>query len=109
MRGKLTPRQESDRRSRLSERERETAALATRQHGVVARRQLLAAGLGSRAIEGRIDAGRLHKLHRGVYAVGHERLSQRGFWMAAALAAGESAVLSHRSAAALWGLTQISE
>jgi hypothetical protein len=43
-------------------------------------------------------------LHRGVYAVGHERLTQRGHWLAAVLASGEGALLSHASAAALWGL-----
>jgi very-short-patch-repair endonuclease len=78
------------------------ADLATRQYGVVSRRELLEAGLGTRAIEHRIAAGRLHKLHRGVYAVGHRVLSREGRWMAAVLAGGESAVLSHRSAAALW-------
>ena len=66
------------------------------------RAQLLAAGIGARAIERRIEAGRLHPLYRGVYAVGHRVLSQRGRWMAATLAT--DGVLSHRSAAALWGL-----
>src|SRR3954469_24186100 len=80
------------------------AALADRQHGVVARRQLVALGLSARAIEHRLERGRLHLLHRGVYAVGHRVLSQRGWWMAAVLAAGPGAVLSHRSAAALWGI-----
>src|SRR3954469_5452973 len=80
------------------------AALADRQHGVVARRQLVALGLSARAIEHRLERGRLHLLHRGVYAVGHRVLSQRGRWMAAVLACGEGAVLSHRSAAALWGI-----
>jgi very-short-patch-repair endonuclease len=78
------------------------AGLAERQHGVVGRQQLLAAGLGSRAIERRIEMGRLHPLHRGVYAVGHEVVSQHGRWMAATLSTG--GVLSHRSAGALWGL-----
>jgi very-short-patch-repair endonuclease len=78
------------------------ADLAARQHGVVARGQLLAAGIGSRAIVHRVDTGRLHPLYRGVYAVGHRVLSQRGRWMAAVLATG--GVLSHRSAAALWSI-----
>lgn len=52
----------------------------------------------------RVEAGRLHRLHQGVYAVGHARPPQEGLWMAAALACGEGAVVSHRSAAALWGL-----
>ena len=47
--------------------------------------------------------GRLHRIHRGVYAVGHRGLGQHGLWMAAVLAYGEGAVLSHTSAAALWG------
>jgi very-short-patch-repair endonuclease len=76
--------------------------LASRQHGVVGRRQLLALGLGRRAIDHRVERGRLLVLHRGVYAVGHRALTQRGRWMAAVLAAGPGAVLSHRSAAALW-------
>jgi predicted transcriptional regulator of viral defense system len=78
------------------------AALADRQHGVVARRQLGALGLGARAIDHRLQCGRLHVVHRGVYAVGHRVLSPRGRWMAAVLACGDGAVLSHRSAAALW-------
>lgn len=80
------------------------AALARRQHGVVARRQLLALGLSLDAIDHRVERGRLHPLHRGVYAVGHRKLPRAGAWMAAVLAGGESAVLSHRSAAALWGI-----
>lgn len=51
-----------------------------------------------------IARGRLHTVHRGVYAVGHRRLTRKGVWMAAVLAAGPGAVLSHRSAAALWQL-----
>jgi very-short-patch-repair endonuclease len=80
------------------------ADLADSQHGVVARRQLFAAGIGKEAVEGRLRSGRLHLLHRGVYAVGHRVLSREGRWMAAVLACGEGAVLSHRSAAALWGI-----
>jgi very-short-patch-repair endonuclease len=80
------------------------AELAGRQHGVVARWQLVEIGLGHRAIDHRIADGRLHVIHRGVYAVGHRRLTREGGWMAAVLAAGSGAVLSHRSAAALWGL-----
>jgi Protein of unknown function (DUF559) len=68
---------------------------------VVARRQLRALGLGADAIDDRLRAGRLHRVHRGVYAVGHPLLSRYGVWMAAVLIA-ERAVLSHRSASALW-------
>lgn len=78
--------------------------LATRQHGVVARRQLTGLGIGRGAIEGRLTRGQLHSVHRGVYAVGHRRLSAEGRWLAAVLATGEDAVLSHRSAGQLWGL-----
>jgi very-short-patch-repair endonuclease len=80
------------------------AELAEGQHGVVARRQLLGLGLGREAIAVRLRTGRLHPLHRGVYAVGHLVISQEARWMAAVLACGPGAVLSHRSAAALWGM-----
>ena len=80
------------------------AELARRQHGTVARAQMLALGMGAGAIKHRLACDRLHEVHRGVYAVGHSVLSMRGRWMAAVLAAGPGAVLSHRSAAALWGL-----
>lgn len=80
------------------------AALAARQHGVVAHRQLVAEGLGPRGIGHRVAAGRLHRIHRGVYAVGHPVVSGRGRWMAAVLATGPHALLSHQSAGALWDL-----
>jgi very-short-patch-repair endonuclease len=59
-------------------------------------------GLGPKAIDHRIRTGRLHVIHRGVYAVGHDRLTERGRNVAALLAAGPQAVLSHRSAGAVW-------
>jgi very-short-patch-repair endonuclease len=80
------------------------AALADRQYGVVARRQLLALGLSSKAVTVGLRSRRLVRLHRGVYAVGHRRLSRDGFWMAATLAVATDGVLSHRDAAALHGL-----
>lgn len=80
------------------------ARLAERQHGVVARRQLVKLGLGERGVDHRIASGRLHPVVPGVYAVGHRRIALTGRWMAATLAAGSEAVLSHRSAAALWGI-----
>jgi very-short-patch-repair endonuclease len=80
------------------------AALAQRQHGIVSRQQLLRVGLGRRAIEGRIERGTLHQLHRGVYKVGYRRIGRKGRWVAAVLAAGSDAWLSHRSAARLWRL-----
>jgi predicted transcriptional regulator of viral defense system len=87
-------------------REKATADRAGRQHGVVSRRQLLAWGLSARTIDRRLEAGRLHLLYRGVYAYGRAPINQRGQWLAAVLACGEGALLSHRSAAALWGLTR---
>lgn len=78
------------------------ARLAGRQHGVVSVHQLRAGGLTSSAIGDRLVAGRLHRIHRGVYAVGHPGLSDLGRWMGAVLACGSNAVLSHRSAGQLW-------
>jgi hypothetical protein len=80
------------------------ALLASRQHGVVSAAQLEAAGVARHLVATRIRNGRLHVIYRGVYAVGHAGLSQEGRWMAAVLACGDGAVLSHASAAALWGL-----
>lgn len=84
--------------------DRQVADLAQRQHGVVARRQLLALGMRRRAIVGRLKRGQLHEVFRGVYVVGVRRISRRGRWMAAVLACGGDAVLSHRSAARFWRL-----
>ncbi|MGE5406987.1 MAG: DUF559 domain-containing protein [Syntrophothermus sp.] len=78
--------------------------MARRQHGVVARWQLIERGMGRRPIEERLRLGRFHLLHRGVYAVGHRALGWDGTLMAAVLAGGRGAVLSHRSAAQAWGL-----
>src|SRR5437762_8927214 len=80
------------------------ADLAERQHGVVAHRQLRGLGMGRGAIEHRLRELRLHRIHRGVYAVGHRILTPDGWCMAAVLAAGPGAVLSHYSAAELWAL-----
>lgn len=80
------------------------ARIASRQHGVVSSAQLRAAGISKVAASKRTNAGRLHRLHRGVYAVGHTRLTFEGRCLAAALACGESAVVSHGSAASLWRL-----
>jgi very-short-patch-repair endonuclease len=81
---------------------RRIAVIAGRQHGVVTVAQLFGAGVCETSVRRAVAAGRLHRLHRGVYAVGHRSLSWRGRWLAAVLAAGEGAVLSHASAAALW-------
>jgi very-short-patch-repair endonuclease len=77
-------------------------ALVRRQHGVISRRQLVAHGLTEKAIDHRRRTGRLHDLHRGVFAVGRSEVGQFGRWMAAVLACGDGALLSHSSAAALW-------
>jgi very-short-patch-repair endonuclease len=79
--------------------------MAGRQHGIVARRQLLALGFNSREIEHRVARGRLHLVMRGVYVVGWPRLTQKQRWMAAVLACGDGAMLSHQSAAVLWGIS----
>ena len=78
--------------------------LASRQYGVVSRAQLLAAGLHPSRIAREIRARRLHRVHVGVYAVGHRALGPEARWLAAVLACGVAAVLSHRSAAVLWRL-----
>src|SRR3954454_7762049 len=81
-------------------------ALVRRQHGVVARRQLLEAGLSAEAIRHRLAKGRLHPVFRGGYAVGRPDLTREGHWMAAVLLCGEGAVLSHLDAAALWEIVR---
>lgn len=86
--------------------DRRVARIASAQHGVVSRPQLLAAGLRPRSIHHRLATGRLHSLHRGVYAVGHRALTREGTWLAAALACGDGAVISHLDAAELWGLVR---
>src|ERR1700748_2666509 len=76
--------------------------LVERQHGVVARRRLLALGYSAKGIRHRLASGRLHRVHQGVYSVGRPSVGPYGRWMAAVLACGAEAVLSHSSAAALW-------
>jgi very-short-patch-repair endonuclease len=79
-------------------------ALVERQHGVVSRAQLLAHGLAPQGIKRRVQRGRLHPVRRGVYAVGRPALTREGRWVAALLACGEGAALSHGSAAARLGI-----
>jgi hypothetical protein len=85
----------------------EVARLAAHQHGVVSTQQLLALGMTRKEIHGRSARGSLHSLHRGVYAVGHRKLTRDGHLQAALLAAGDGAFLSHRTAAALHGLRNL--
>jgi very-short-patch-repair endonuclease len=82
--------------------DRTVARVAARQHGVVTFTELDEAGIDHSGISRRVQAGRLHRIHRGVYAVGHAGLSNEGRWMAAVLACGPGAVLSHRAAGAIW-------
>jgi very-short-patch-repair endonuclease len=79
-------------------------AIAAGQYGLLTRAQLLAAGVGSRGITRMLSDGRLVRLHRGVYALGRDALRPEAYWLAAVLACGHGAVLSHQSAGALWGL-----
>jgi Transcriptional regulator, AbiEi antitoxin len=81
------------------------AALAGGQHAVVSWPQLSDLGMTSRALQTRVAAGRLHRIHRGVYAVVERKLLRiEGRWLAAVFAVGDGAALSHRSAAAPWDL-----
>lgn len=85
------------------------AKFAERQHGVVSIRQLTGPlGYSRSAVYRAVDSGRLHRLHPGVYAVGHTRLSPHGHCLAAVLACGPDSLLSHVSAAWLWNLTKAS-
>lgn len=96
------------------------ARIAERQHGVVSVWQLYELGIGERGVRTHVDAGRLHRIHRGVYAVGHSALSPEGRWLAAVLAVGWKraetggsilahwgVAVSHRSAACLWKLLPV--
>jgi hypothetical protein len=78
--------------------------LASKQDGVVNRRQLIAAGASANQIGSRVENRSLRKLYAGVYAVGHDRLTREGRQRAAVMAGGPNAVLSHRAAASLLGL-----
>jgi very-short-patch-repair endonuclease len=80
------------------------AAVAAEQRGVVSHAQMKAAGLGRGAMAHRVANGRLHRLHRGVYLVGHAAPAPLARETGALLACGPGAVLSHRTAAGLWGL-----
>lgn len=87
-------------------REHAIAALTLDQHSVIALRQLVALGLSASAVRSRVASGRLHRVHRGVFAIGHPRsLTPKGRIMAAVLACSRMAVASHRSAAWLLDLT----
>jgi hypothetical protein len=89
--------------------EHAVAKLFDRQWGVASLAQLRAAGLSADAVERRVRSGHLHRIYRGVYAVGHRALRAEGHRLAAVLACGPGAVLSHRSAAAHWELLATSQ
>ncbi len=84
-------------------RDARTWRLVRGQYGVVAHRQLIALGYSSKAIKHRLKTGRLHRVRHGVYSVGRRDLSPEGRWMAAVLACGPDAFLTHLSAGALYG------
>jgi very-short-patch-repair endonuclease len=78
--------------------------IVARQHGVIARGQLLERGYTERAIKHHVKTKWLHAIFAGVYAVGRPEVSRFGMWMASVLASGLYAVVSHDAAAALWGI-----
>jgi predicted transcriptional regulator of viral defense system len=86
--------------------DRSIAELASRQHGVVSRDQLRRLGIGDDAIDFRVRCGRLHRVRRGVYSVGHIVISREARRLASALTYGNDAAVSHRAAGAHWGLQQ---
>lgn len=85
-------------------RDRAIEVIATRQQGLITRVQLLELGLSRSLIDKYVARGRLIAVHRGVYAVGHRSLPPLASSMAAVLAAGPEALLSHHSAASAWRL-----
>jgi predicted transcriptional regulator of viral defense system len=86
--------------------EKRLAELAGRQWGVVSLAQLQALGIGRSGVTRRVQGGRLRRVHRGVYAIGGAVLPREGRWLAAVMACGNNAVLSHVSAAVHWNLLQ---
>ena len=84
--------------------DREISTIATGQDGVITVDQIRASGLSAQAASQRASQSRLHRIHRGVYSVGHEAIGSRGRLLAAALACGPGSAISHLSAAALWRL-----
>jgi predicted transcriptional regulator of viral defense system len=76
--------------------------MAERQHGLVSRRQLAALGIRANGVARRVALGRLHRVHQGVYAVGHVQRTSEARWLAAVISCGSGALLSHLDAAALW-------
>jgi predicted transcriptional regulator of viral defense system len=82
------------------------ARICQGQQGLIALAQLEACGLTRQGVQERVVAGRLHRIHQSVYSLTPSVMTERGRFMAAVLACGPEAVLSHRSAAYLWGLVE---
>jgi hypothetical protein len=92
--------------NKLDSRDVRVAKLAARERGVLSLGELRACGLSPYGVWVRVQNGRLHPIHRGVYAVGHARLTVEAAFLAAVKAAGPKSVLSHFAAAALWGVVE---
>ena|SRR5881394_403094 len=97
---------EARRRGLDRSKEKEIARIAERQQGLVSLTQLRGLGVSKAAASKRVAAGRLYRVYEGVFAIRYPMLSSNGRRLAAVLACGPDAVLSHRSAAALWGLRE---
>jgi predicted transcriptional regulator of viral defense system len=97
---------ERDKRRTRAAIEAAIAEIATQQRGLVRLDQLVALGLDRRAVTRLVRSGRLHRIHRGVYAVGHAALSREARWLAASMASGEGAALGRRSAGQQWGVSR---
>ena len=93
-----------DRKRHSRRPDRAIAAIAERQEGVVSLEQLIATGLSEDEIRHRVRLGWLRPIHRRVFAVGYLPVTRKGKWWAALLAIGDDAVLSHSTAAAVWGI-----
>lgn len=85
---------------------RDISRIAARQHGVVRTAQLRAT---SQSISRAVAAGKLHPVYRGVYAVGHPRLSREGRWLAAVFGAGDGAALGGFSGGRYWQISRFKE
>ncbi len=92
--------------AKTSEAAKQAWGVARGRNGIVTRSELLRLGFSAKAIRHRLSNGRLHRVHRGVYAVGRPQIDREQRWLAAVLLCGEGAALSHRSAGALWGFVE---
>ena len=89
--------------------DRAIARVAAAQHGTISRSQLLALGVGRGAISYRLRHGALHPLYTGVYLVGHPLAPRLARAHGALLACGPKSLLSHLTAASLWGLVEVGD